>query len=581
MAKELLSYDHFRSLLRLGALSPLLIILLYASSIGAQPQDAAAGHYVSPAVMPKAVRVDPNMLSTPEAAGPMVTVPEGGPLPTVPPPKRLPIDDEVTQKYLEGAAEVAPPALISNPIVNIQGITSNSNPPDTVGDIGRRHFVQMVNATQYQVFNKQGISVFGPAEFGDLWPAGNTCNSSTGDPIVVYDHLANRWLLSQFAFPSHMCIAISQTGNPAAGSWFLYTFDVGTFPDYPKFGVWPDGYYMTSYEPPNLGVYVFDRANMLLGNAASFLKGTMPALGAPGVRDTRILPSDLDGPPPPDSTPNFFVRTVDNQQDPANPSDRIEVYAFEVDWVTLTFSFNLVDTLSPAPFQTMLCNRNGSGVRDCIPQPNTTSTVDALSNRPMMQLKYRQFASHAAMVVNQTIDASGVIPNSLGIIPANEIAGIRWYELRNSGAMWSIHQQGTFAPQPIDATAEEDLLHRWMGSIAMDKDGNIALGYSIVNDDDSEPVYPGIEYTGRRFDDVLNLMPQGEKLILNGVNSQTGGFGQRWGDYSALSVDPVNDCTFWYTTHVAGIGGSGARPTQIASFRFDTCKKKKHKMKKH
>ncbi len=130
----------------------------------------------------------------------------------------------------------------------------------------------MVNATQYQVFNKSGVSVFGPAIFGNLWPAGDICRSNTGDPIVVYDHLADRWLLSQFAFPSHMCIAISQTPSPAAGSWFLYTFNVGTFPDYPKFGVWPDGYYMTSFEGSNLGVFVFDRANMLLGNAAASSK---------------------------------------------------------------------------------------------------------------------------------------------------------------------------------------------------------------------------------------------------------------------------------------------------------------------
>jgi hypothetical protein len=402
---------------------------------------------------------------------------------------------------------------------------------------------------------------------------GAICRSNAGDPIVVYDHLADRWLLSQFANPNHMCVAISQTPDPTAGTWFLYTFNTVVFPDYPKFGVWPNGYYMSSYESPNLGIYVFDRTNMLLGFAAGFFKTTIPSLGAPGVRETRILPADLDGPPPPGGRPpNFFVRTVDDQQDPANPTDRIEVYEALPDWVSLTFSFTLVDTLTPAPFQTMLCNRHGAGIRDCIPQPTVAvNTVDALSNRPMMQLKYRNFGSFQAMVFNQTIDVSGSIPFVLGFTPTGEVTGVRWYELRQEASNWTVYQQGTFAPQPLGATAEDQLLHRWMGSAAMDKDGNIALGYSITNSDPTNPVFPGIRYTGRRFDDPLDLLPQGEKVILDGANAQTQGLGARWGDYSALSVDPVDDCTFWYTTHVAGMGGSGARPTRIASFRFDTC----------
>jgi hypothetical protein len=510
----------------------------------------------------------------------MVTVPEGEPLPTQPPPPRNPIPDPVIQSEAPGVSEEAIEAigLISEPIVNVPGLTSAANPPDTVGDIGRDHFVQMVNATFFQIFDKQGNALTGAMNFGALWPVGQICRSNAGDPIVVYDHLADRWLLSQFAFPNHMCVAISETPDPTAGTWFLYTFNTLIFPDYPKFGVWPNGYYMSSYESPNLGIYVFDRTNMLLGFAAGFFKTTIPALGAPGVRDTRILPADLDGPAPAGGRPpNFFVRTVDGQQHPANPTDRIEVYELLPDFVQLTFSFTLINTLFPAPFQTMLCNRNGAGIRDCIPQPTVaTNTVDALSNRPMMQLKYRNFGAFEAMVVNQTIDTSGSIGFVLGFTPDEEVAGVRWYELRKSGANWTIHQQGTFAPQPLGATAENQLLHRWMGSAAIDKDGNIALGYSITNSDPNSPVFPGIRYTGRRFDDPLDLLPQGEQVLLDGTNAQTQGLGARWGDYSALSVDPVDDCTFWYTNHVAGVSGTGARPTRIGSFRFDTCEQKKH-----
>ena len=203
--------------------------------------------------------------------------------------------------------------------------------------------------------------------------------------------------------------------------------------------------------------------------------------------------------------------------------------------------------------------------RDCIPEPNTTATVDALSNRPMMQLNYRTFGSSESLIFNQTINVSGALP--LPFLPAHEVAGVRWYELQNAGAGWTIRQQGTYAPQPLNATAEDQLLHYWMGSAAEDAMGNIALGYSIDNDDDNNPVYPSIRYTGRRFDDPLNLLPQAEQVILNGTTSLggNGSFGNRWGDYSQMTVDPVDDCTFWYAQMVAG----GA--TQIASFGFDTC----------
>ena len=561
----------------------------------ANAQTQTGPQYVSPRVQPRAVTVVPpppgKGLAVPNARTPMVTIPEGGLGPTQAPPPRRPIPDPVIQTDEPNVSRESSEAigLISDPIVNVDGLTSAGNPPDPVGDVGRAHYVQMVNRTQFQIWDKAGNQLTGMMDFNALWPATDLCNvpPGLGDPIVVYDHLADRWLLSQIAVPNLMCVAISQTPDPTAGTWFLYTFNTPVFPDYPKFGVWPNGYYMSVYDELStstcvttsscmLGIYVFDRTNMLLGFAAAFMKTTIPALGTPRVRNTRILPADLDGPPPPGGRPpGFFVRTVDDQQDPANRTDRIEVYEFLPDWVTLTFSFHRVDTLTPARYQTMLCNRIGGApqpFRDCIPQPTVANnTVDALSDRPMMQLKYRNFGSYEAMVFNQTIDISGSIPDALGFTPKKEVAGIRWYELRRSGAHWAIYQQGTFALQPLGATAENQLLHRWMGSAAIDKDGNIALGYSITNGDPNAPVFPGIRYTGRRFDDPLDLLPQGEKVILDGPNAQTEGLGARWGDYSALNVDPVDDCTFWYTTHVAGIGGAGPRPTRIGSFKFDTC----------
>jgi hypothetical protein len=535
---------------------PLVLGLLWCPNLAFSQAPAPV---IGAPVTPLSVSVARNS----DDAGPLLTqtnsVPEGRLEPAVQ-PVSMPVADSVIQlQEGTGAGEDG----LSDPLVNVPGIAVAINPPDTVGDVGRNHFVQMVNATFYQVWDKAGNPLTPPLLFGNLWPVGERCRNNAGDPIVVYDHLADRWLLSQFADPNHMCFAISQTPDPTTGTWFLYTFDVGVFPDYPKIGVWPDGYYMTSYEGATLGVFAFQREAMLLGQPARFVKTTIPTLVGT-VRDTRILPSDLDGPAPPAAIPNVFVRTVDDRQDLSNPIDRIEIYEARVNWSTPSFSFARVNTLFPAGFNTMACNRNGLGIRDCVPQPGTTATVDALSNRPMMQLKYRDFGSYQAMVFNQTIDVHGSIPGSV-----REVAGIRWYELRKATADWSIHQQGTYTAQPSGAS-ESALLHRWMGSAAVDRYGNIAVGYSAGNSDAANPLFPGIRYTGRYADDPLGLLPEPERTIVNGTNAQTGG-GMRWGDYSAMSVDPVDDCTFWYTTHVAGVGGVGARPSRIASFRFGDC----------
>ena len=550
----------------------------------AQPAAAQGPPYTSPRVEARAVKVDPATMRPVHAPG-RKTVEEGGVLPSAAPSAKRQAPDPVIQLRSGDAGSDAPDSL-GAPIVNAPGILSNAFPPDTVGDVGRNHYIQMTNApsnsgnTVFQIFDKQGNDLSGgPLRFGGLWPAGDPCNSDLGDPIVVYDHLADRWNLNQFARNAAqtqfwMCIAISQTPNPVANSWFLYTIEVPVFPDYPKFGVWPDGYYMSSYEGNNLGVFVFDRNAMLTGAAAAFTKFTIGSLGTAAVRDTRILPADLDGPAPPAGTPNYFVRPVDDQQDPGNPVDRVEIWQFASNWTTNSFSFTLATTISGAalvPFDIMTCNRTGGGVRDCVPQPDTASTVDALSNRPMMQLKYRRFAGHESMVFNQTIDVSGSVNAILGFVPSNEVAGIRWYELRRGAGPWGIEQQGTYAPQPIAATTEAQLVHRWMGSMAIDRDGNFALGYSVANDDDTngQEIFPGIRYSGRRFDDLAGQFGQTERVILNGTISETGGAGQRWGDYSAMSVDPVDDCTFYFTTHVAT--GAGGKATRIAAFRFDTC----------
>ncbi len=425
-------------------------------------------------------------------------------------------------------------------LVNFEGMNLFENgsgvPPDTNGEVGPNHYVQMVNSA-LAVYSKSGALAAGPVDINLLWSnAGGPCfNNNDGDPIVMYDQLADRWLLSQFTAspPYNECIAVSQTGDPTATYW-LYSFPLSNndFPDYPHFGVWPDGYYMgvnqfnggQTYGGPR--PYVFDRVRMLNGQSAGF-----QTVGAAlGQSEGYLMPSDLDGPtPPPAGAPNFFVSSV----------GPLHLYRFHVDWGNpANTSFTGPTTLATAAF-TELCPTT----QDCIPQPSTSQRLDGVGDRLMFRLAYRNFGSYEAMVVNQSVNAANY-------------AGIRWYEIRNPSSAPSIFQQGTYAPA--------DSTHRWMGSAAMDQSGDIALGFSVS----SSTVYPGIHVTGRLRNDPPGVMTQGEPSLLNGVGSQIGL--PRWGDYSDLTVDPTDDCTFWYTQEYNSSGDYYWR-TRIASFRFTAC----------
>ena len=450
-----------------------------------------------------------------------------------------PVKDPLTQRFFGPLA--MPPV-----ITQFAGISSTTSffcctPPDPVGDVGPNHYVQMVNKA-FQVFDKNGASLLGPLPINTLFNNfGGPCeNTNGGDPIVLYDPLADRWLLSQFVVssPYGQCIAISATADPT-GAYHRYYYqfdDPGILYDYPKFGVWPDGYYMTAnrydavdaYQGP--AVMVFERDRMLVGDEARKLEYN------PGNYFASLLPADLDGAaPPPAGAPNYLAST-------SNSQNTLRLWEFHTDWQNTGMTSLTGPTNVPvALFDPNLCNGSGN----CIPQPGTNTGVDPLHNLLMFRLAYRNFGTHESLVSAQTVDEDGA-----------DHAGIRWYEVRDPGGSPYVYQQGTYAP---------DADHRFMPSMAMDRDGNIAIGYSVS----SSSLFPSIRYTGRMASDPPGVLGLGEATLYAGGGSQTGS--TRWGDYSAMSVDPSDDCTFWYTNQYYSGTSSSSWKTRIGSFKLPGC----------
>jgi subtilisin-like proprotein convertase family protein len=468
------------------------------------------------------------------------------PRPTAAPPNRLSEDALGRSNALDEWR------VFSSPQLNFEGIPySNARPPDTVGDAGPNHYIQMVNdgptGSAFAVYSKSGNLLAGPLSLQTLGGAG-ACASGRGDPIVLYDRLANRWLMSEIADTgNHLCVYISLTPDPISGGWLSYDFTTPNFPDYPKYAVWPDAYYVSTNEP-SPAVYALDRQRMLSGQTATFHRFTAPELAAFGFQ--ALIPGDHDGPAaPPAGSPNYFMRHRDDEAHNSganNPAaDFLEIWEFHVDFATpanstLTGPVNI----SIAEFDSSLC---GLTSISCFAQPGTTNALDPLREVIMWRLQYLNRGTHQTLVGNFVTDVNGA-----------DRGGIRWFELRRIGAgSWTLFQQGTHSP---------DADNRWMGSIAMDKDGNMALAYSVS----SSSVFPSIRYTGRLSGDPAGQL-QAETTLIAGGASQTGSPGAtRWGDYSAMSVDPADDCTFWYTNEYIPAGTVQWR-TRVGTFKFDTC----------
>lgn len=474
---------------------------------------------------------------------------------------------------------------LTAPLANFEGLSNQDNfnlyggrvnPPDVSGAVGTNHYVQVINLA-YAVYDKQGNRLVGPVKIGDLWAGFSIpdCSDASGDPVVLYDRFADRWLLTQFTTRGepkyYNCVAISQTNDPT-GAYYRYAFETqedthvpGTyyFPDYPKYSVWKDSYILTTRDFGDGGgygisVYALEKNKMVNGQSKArsvqfFLDSDVVPVYLMG---DGLLPADVDGKAKPkNDAPVPIIGTMDNNFVPYGaPFDALNIFELDVLWnARATASFKLATQLPVAAFDSVFPCPGGG--RRCLPQPGATVSqyIDILSyrQRPTFRLAYRNFGTYESLVTSQSVEA------------APGVAGMRWYEVRRKDGVYSVHQQGTHNPG--------DGVHRWMGSAAMDRNGNIALGYSVVN---GVNVFPGIRYTGRLAGDPLGQMTLGEQTVINGTGIQRS-VNNRWGDYTSMSIDPVDDCTFWYTNQYYTAAGQASSTvgwqTRIASFKISSC----------
>lgn len=435
---------------------------------------------------------------------------------------------------------------------NIEGLRDPGGitPPDPTGDIGKNHYMQMTNAnggSWIQVWDKHsGQSVWGPVLSSTIWSQVGT--GSIGDPIVQYDHAAERWLIMELQgiFTNELVLAISDDSDPT-GSWKAYRFQTQGFGDYPKLYVWPNAYFITVNEITSgneCSGYALEREAILNGEPFFDLyRFVMPNYQA--IAYQPATGADWEGlTPPPAGSPGYIFRVYDDGWD--GGQDHLQIWKVNANWNDPTQSSLFgPEKVFPAPFETRVCF--GGGLFDCIEQPDVNAPrLTALENIIMYRAPYRNFGTHESVVLNHVSDVSGQLGDGGD-------AAVRWYELRKIGAgNWQIHQQGTYAP---------DLeTNRFMGTICMDEAGNIAMGYSGV----SPSKFPGLYLTGRRVTDPNGDMPVEEFPLAPGAQNHTQS--NRWGDYSNMSIDPEDGRTFWFTGEYQP--GNANWGTKIGAFKL-------------
>ncbi len=442
------------------------------------------------------------------------------------------------------------PQVGTTSLLNFDGITAAQGggfvPPDTNASVGATQVVETVNVA-YAVYNKTtGAQIMAPTNIQTLYaPLGGQCaTGNLSDPEATYDKAAGRWLITMIAFNNSMsvnnlCVAVS-TSSDATGTFHLYSFAFGAnLPDYPKLGVWPDAYYVTTNSFPNGGAFTgaetcaLDRTKMLAGSTATMICFQR------GISDASLLPADLDGAtPPPVGSQNYQMELAS--------STTLNLFKFHVNFALPSHSTFSGPTVLTVPAYTDACAATGT----CVPEPSPGEQLDSLGDRLMYRLAYRNLGDHEALVANHSIKATGT---------GNAASAVRWYEVRNPGTVPVVFQQGTVG-------GGSNTIAFWMGSIAMDKNGDIALGFSAS----SSTLNPSIAYVGRIPTDPAGSM-ESPNVIIIGTGVQAANSFNRWGDYSSMAIDPSDDCTFWYAQEYYKTTAAFNWSTRLASFKFPGC----------
>ena len=443
----------------------------------------------------------------------------------------------------------------TDPFLNIEGINQieadMANVPDPVGDVGPDHYVQMTNAAAgslLTVYDKAGNLMYGPTNTNGIWSEVNAFG--IGDPIILYDQHAERWILTELApFETKtLLIAVSITSNPLDG-WYIYAIVSPFNTDYPKYGVWPNAYVVTTNDQNSscIPVFALDKQAMINGEEdINLLSFGLPKFASSINATFQVAaPVDWDGHkmPAPEAQHGYVMRMYDNIWE--GGEDALEMYRMNIDW-----NFPELSTLEgpemiyPSTFDSYVCEEND--LFDCVDQLGNANTFSALQQTLMHRIQYRNFNNHESIVLNHVVDVDG-----------NDQAGIRWYELRKTiGTDWTVFQEGTLTGENGD--------HLFMASIAMDGNGNIGLGYNISGPDR----YPSAQFTGRLANDPLNQMTMAPFEFATGESSN---LSDRWGDYSSMNIDPENDLAFWYTTEY--MDSFSNWKTKIVAFQMDQFQK--------
>lgn len=541
-------FKHFKTMLWAG--------LGYASLV-IEPSNAAtfAMDWQSDSIPAQSIWIDPATrprLSDWRPGDPVVDIPRRQTRLAPYEPPRYPSDGLDRLAALQEGQSVNLPNAFNTPLLNIAGGPySGISPSDASGDVGPNHYVQVINSNvgaTYRIYSKSGTLVAGPFNLESLGTG--LCANGWGDGLVLYDQLAQRWMLSEFAQTGNtLCLYISELSDPsAAQTWTRYQVNTPGFPDYPKYGIWPTAYVVGVNEGTNTrAVYALDRTRMLAGLSITAQRFTVPALA--GFSFQLLVPADIEGTTalPVGAKPILLRQVDDEAHAPSqnNPTrDQLEVFELTLDFNTPANSM----LTGPAAITTSEFDADLGGLTglDGIRQPDS-SQIDAVREPIMNRLLYRVFPGFESLSGNFVTDRSG-----------NDLAGVRWFELRRTGgssAPWLLFQEGTLSAA--------DNVNRWLGTNAMDRSGNWALSYNATGT--SPNVFPSLRFAGRRDGEARQTMSTLDLNIQAGSANQSS---NRWGDYAQMSLDPVDGCTFWLTGQYAP-GTTFA--TRIASLRHNDC----------